>query len=66
MWRRCEIQYYMGVAQYAAGNSQAAIQLLSSFETADRNSPYFNNKWTALALGLLKYIRNSLQQGAGG
>ncbi|MCD6361781.1 MAG: hypothetical protein J7M38_13075, partial [Armatimonadetes bacterium] len=31
--RRFEIQYYMGVAQYAAGNSQAAIQLLSSFET---------------------------------
>ncbi len=55
--RRFEIQYYMGVAQYALENAPAAIQILQSFETADRDSPYFDNEWTALALALLKHIR---------
>lgn len=55
--RRFEIQYYMGVAQYALENAPAAIQILQSFETADRESPYFDNQWTALALALLKHIR---------
>lgn len=59
--RRFEIQYYMGVAQYAAGNAAAAVQLLESFETADRNSPYFDNEYTPLALALLKVARQELR-----
>lgn len=55
--RRYEIQYYMGVAQYALENAPASIQILENFETADRDSPYFDNEWTALALALLKHIR---------
>lgn len=61
--RRFEIQYYMAVAQYASGDPHGAVQVLESFETADRDSPYFSNKWTALALGLLKYIRLELERG---
>lgn len=56
--RRFEIQYYMAVAQYASGNVPAALELLQSFETADQNSPYYDNKWTALALALLGHIRS--------
>ncbi len=55
--RRFEIQYYMGVAQYALENAPAAIEILQNFETADRESPYFDNEWTALALALLNHIR---------
>ncbi|HUS81123.1 MAG TPA: hypothetical protein VM283_07625, partial [Armatimonadota bacterium] len=62
--RRFEIQYYMGVAQYAAGHPGEAIEILKSFETSDRDSPYFNNEWTPLALGLLKLMRQ--EQAAGG
>ena len=58
--RRFEIQYYMAVAQFASGDQQSALQLLESFETADRDSPYFNSKWTALALAMLKYIREDI------
>ncbi len=61
--RRFEIQYYMAVSQYAISNPQMATQILASFETKDRESPYYSNEWTAQALGLLAHIRAMNEDG---
>lgn len=56
--RQLEIEYYTAVAHYVLEDLAAARRLLSSFETGDRRSPYFDSPWTSQALGLLQHIRN--------
>ncbi len=57
--RRLEIQYYMAVAQYVLEDYEAAMQILSRFETPNKDSRYYDSPWTPQALGLLQYLRRA-------
>lgn len=61
--RRFELQYYIAVGQYVLEDLPGAIKTLERFETADRNSPWFDSPWTPEALGLLNHLRDRQQGG---